>query len=316
MLICSLFCLFSYWFSFLPCLIFSILSRVLLAITSQRDYLYPSPRLRPCMHKLLSMMWWFCVLFEKQVSAGIKVKELYPHSLQLNRSLEISHPFLSISIWWSLTNAKSFSMGCRVCPDEQNIVLVSKTLDLRMRHERWKKEPYHWRRFRPQKSDVQFQERDYFQLTSISSLLRHSHSSNFLTQTCDWGHLSFYKLSTDSPTGQPKHGTCDTALQATDSIPEGKASHCRVPKWPLQVSCVTLHGQAKQGNQPVRLPWSCQACSGPLLLTFSAWKALPSNTCMVHSFSSLCSRPFLITPYKITATPTSPHSIHSLLSSS
>ena len=139
MLICSLICLFSYWFSFLPCLIFSILSRVLLGITSQIDYLYPSRRLRPCVHKLLSMMWWFCVLFEKQVSAGIKVKELYPHSLQMKRSLEISHPFLSINIWWSLTKAKSFSMGCRVCPDEQNIVLVSKTLDLRMRHERWKK---------------------------------------------------------------------------------------------------------------------------------------------------------------------------------
>ena len=39
------------------------------------------------------------------------------------RSLEMSHPFLSISVWWPCTNAKK-CFCCRVYPHEQNIALA------------------------------------------------------------------------------------------------------------------------------------------------------------------------------------------------
>ena len=88
-------------------------------------------------------------------------------------------------------------MGCRVflCPDEQNRALVSKALDLRMRYEirKKKRNPMAEDGSVQRRVNMQFQERDHFQLTSISALLRHSYSPSFLTQMSDSGHILFLK---------------------------------------------------------------------------------------------------------------------------
>ena len=73
------------------CLIFSHSSFVLLGITSQTDYLYPSLHLRPWVHKLLSTKGKFCLLLKTAVFRDQGQRALAPflytwkcliHSLQ------------------------------------------------------------------------------------------------------------------------------------------------------------------------------------------------------------------------------------------
>lgn len=106
----------------------------------QINYLHPSPCLRPCMHKLLQHhVAILCPLWKTTAEINIKEPLASFFTPKLLRSLETYHPFLSIRNWWSFTNAKSFSVGCRVYSGEQNIVLPSRTLHLRMVHKTWRK---------------------------------------------------------------------------------------------------------------------------------------------------------------------------------
>lgn len=106
------------------------------------------------------------------------------------RSLEMSHPFLSISVWWPCTNAKK-CFCCRVYPHEQNIVLAP-TLRLRMGHEPWRKEAPGAEGDSDNRRWCGASKREP---TSSWLMFRHypddSHSSSFLTWTFDWGSSIF-----------------------------------------------------------------------------------------------------------------------------
>lgn len=82
------------------------------------------------------------------------------------------------------------------CPDEQNRALVSKTLDLGMRYEIWKKKRNTMAKDGSvqRRVNVQFQERAHFQLTSIFSTTQTQLLSKFSNSKCMIsGHTLFLK---------------------------------------------------------------------------------------------------------------------------
>lgn len=116
-------------------------SLTLPGITSQVNYLHPSPCLRPCLHKVLQHhVAILCPLWKATLCRNQGERALPSFfTLTLLSSLEMSHPFLSMHIWRSFTNAKRFPVGCRVYSDEQNIVLPSRTLHVRVGYETGRK---------------------------------------------------------------------------------------------------------------------------------------------------------------------------------